>query len=191
MYLRTKEGLGEDQESWIAPQALNRVMAEPVPIGYLGNFNEYFGRPPKQVCYTVENFKPNSWLRTKDIQLYLDKIAKNIVRSIERKLRKLRLKRGQEAVANLYMEFRGHMDKKTDTGPKNLDERRLKEVHEDLDSRIKADLKTQNIHDRFNFSYFMNFSYSHEKSAHPVSSTIPGKNRRVEVCILGLRVTKV
>jgi hypothetical protein len=135
----------------------------------------------------VENFKPNSWLLTKEIQLlYIDKIAKSIVRTIERKLRKLRLKRGQEASARLFIEFRGHMDKKTDTKPKNLDERRLRAVHEDLGWRISSELKMQNLH----VSPIINSSYSPEGSAHPVSSTIPRKNRRVEVCILGLTVKK-
>ena len=191
MYLRTKEGLGQDKETWSAPQPLNRVRVEPVPIGYLGNFNEHLGNP-KQTCYIVAHFKPNSWERTKDIQLlYLAKIAKAIVRTIEHKLRKLGLKRKQEASVHLVIEFRGHMDKKTDTGPKDLDDRRLKAVHKDLDWRIPSELKMQGLKDRFKFSYFMDSSYSPEGSAHPVSSTIPGRNRRVEVCILNLRVTKV
>ena len=92
---------------------------------------------------------------------------------------------------NLYMEFRGHMDKNTDVNPKDLDDRRLKAVHEDLDGRIPSKSKAQGLKDRFNFSYFINFSYLPEGSVHPISSTISSKNRRVEICILGLRVTKV
>ncbi len=189
MYLRTEERFAQNHESWSAPQALNRVMVRPGPIGSLGNFHEHLGDPPKQDCCTVctvENFEPNSWALTKDIQLlYLDKFAKTIGRTINRKLRKLRLKRREKAIVKLYVEFRGHMDKKTDTGPKDLDERRLKAVHEDLAWRIEADLKTQKLHDRLKFSYSMQSSYSPEGSGHPVSSKNPGKNRRVEVCILG------
>ncbi len=204
MYVRTKGGLGQDNETWSALQPLNRVMVPPVPISYLGNFHEHLGNSPKQTCYTVDNFKPNSWQLTKDIQLsYLDKIAKAIVRTIELKFRKLRLKRKQEASVHLFIEFRGHMDKKTDNrmkpdsetsgrpGHHGLDYLRLQAVHQDLSWRIESELKTQNLHDRFNFYYFMNYSYSTEGSAHSVSSTNPGENRRVEVCILGLRVKKL
>jgi hypothetical protein len=191
LFLRTNEGLGKDKETWIVPQALNRVMVEPVPIDYSSNRNECLGSPPKQVCHIVRNFKPNSWALTKDIQLYLDKVARAIVRMIERRLRKLRLKRKQKASVNLYIEFRGHIDKETDIKTKALDDRRLKAVHEDLDWRILSKLKAQGLKDRFDFSYFMNFSYLPEGSAHPISSTILGENRRVEVCILRLRVTKV
>ena len=97
MYVRTNEGLGGNHETWSAPEVLNRLMVRPVPIGYLGNFHEYLGNPPKQDCCTVctvENFKPNSWALTKDIQLlYLDKFAKSIVRTIRHKLRKLHPKK--------------------------------------------------------------------------------------------------
>jgi hypothetical protein len=191
LYLRTEDGLGKEKEVWIAPQALNRVVVEPVPIDYFGNRNEGLGKPPKQICYTVDNFKPNSWVLTKDIQLHLDKIATAIVHTIKRKLRQLRLKRKQKASVNLYIEFRGHIDKNTDIHPKGLDDRRLKAVHEDLDWRIPSKSKAQGLKDRFNFSYFMNSTYLPEGSARPIRSTISGKNRRVEICILGLRVTNV
>ena len=128
-------------------------MVEPVAIDYLGHRHEGLGNPPKQICYIVENFKPNSWALTKDIQLHLDKIATAIVHTIKRKFRKLRLKRKQKASVNLYIEFRGHMDKNTDENPKDLDDRRLKAVHEDLDGRIPSKSKAQGLKDRFNFSY--------------------------------------
>ena len=188
MYLRTKEGLGPDQETWSAPQPLNRVMVRPVPIGYLGNFHGYLGSP-KQTCYIVANFGPNSWGLPVDLQKDIQKIANDIVGKIEHKLRKLRLKRGQAGSVHLYLDFRAHMDKDTDTNLVRFYEKRGVRVRDDLHSRIQEKLK--DLHDRFNFSYFMDHNYEPQGSTHPVSSTLPSDNRRVEVCILNLRVTKV
>ena len=77
-------------------------MVEPVAIEYLGHRHEGLGKPPKQICYIVENFKPNSWALTKDIQLYLDKIATAIVHTIKRRLRKLHLKKAEGECESLY-----------------------------------------------------------------------------------------
>jgi hypothetical protein len=198
MYLRTKEGLGDDQESWSAPQALNRVMGRPGPIGYLGNFHEQLGDPPKQTCYTVANFGPNSWGLPVDIQKDIQKIANDIVGKVERKLHQLRLKRGQKATVHLKLDIRAHLDKKTDTAKAMwswskdhrppLYQRRGVAVHDDLDERIQRGLK--NLRDQFNFSYVMDYGYSPQGSAHPVSSASFGKNRWVEVCICDLTVKK-
>ena len=189
MYIWTKQGLAQEQESWSAPQSLPRVVRS-IPFGYLGVLSEQMGNA-KQTCYIVDKFKPNSWLLTKEIQLgHLEKIAKFVAKKIAIKLRKLRLKKREKGSVHLFIEFRGYMDKKTDTGLKNLDERRLKAVHEDLDNRIKNHLEMADVHHRFNFDYFMNSSYAPEGSDHPVDPDKPEKNRRVEVCILEFRVRK-
>lgn len=187
MYLRTGEGFAQNQESWFAPQALNRVMVRSGPIGSLGNFHQYLGDPSKQTCYAVENFKLCSWKLTRIIQSYLDKIAKTIVRTIERKLRKLRLKRGQWATVGLHIMYRGYTDGLTETGSKLLDSHRAVTVRKDLEKRIKEKLETQNLHELFNFIDIIFHGESAEGSSYHSN---PGKNRRVEVCIGRFNVNK-
>lgn len=197
MYIRTTEGLGQDQETWSASQPLNRDMVRPSPIGYLGNFYEYLGSP-KQTCYTVANFGPNSWGLPVDLQKDIQKIANDLVGGVKRKLRRLRLKKGKEATVRLVLDIRAHFDVKTDTarsmwlegrkgGP--LYWRRGTVVWEDLKARLDEGLKK--LKGRYTFSSFITYNFEPQGSAHPVSSEDPGKNRRVDVCILSLRVKKL
>ena len=197
LYLRTKEGLGQDKETWIAPQAPNRVMVEPVPIGYLGNFYEHLGSPAEQTCYTVANFGPNSWGLPVDLQKKIQKIADDIVGKVKRKLHRLRIKRRKKAIVRLLLDIRAHLDVKTDTarsmwfegrkgGP--LYWRRGTVVWEDLKARLDEGLKK--LKDRYMFSSFIDYNSEPQGTAHPVSSTNPDENRRVEVCIRSLVVKK-
>jgi len=190
MYIRTAEGLGQDQETWSASQPLNRDMVRPGPIGYLGNFYEHLGSP-KQTCYTVANFGPNSWGLPVDLQKDIQKIANDLVGKVKRKLRRLRLKMGKEATVRLVLDIRAHFDVKTDTarsmwfegrkgGP--LYWRRGTVVWEDLKARLDEGLKK--LKDRYTFSSFIAYNSEPQGSAHPVSSEDSGKNRRVDVCIL-------
>lgn len=48
MYVRTKEGLGQDLESWSAPHTLNRAVRL-VPIGYFGKWDSLRQNPVKPV----------------------------------------------------------------------------------------------------------------------------------------------
>lgn len=201
MYLRRGEGFGQNQESWFVPQALHQVMVRPGPISYFGNFHEHLESPAEQTCpyhYSVANFRPNSWGLTVDIQKDIQKIANDIVGKVEHKLQRLRIKkRGKKADVYLNLDIRPYMDKKTDTARamwhkgqngEPLYRRRGTEVLTDLYGRIDAGLKR--LHDRFNFSSSINYNYSPQGAAHPVSSTNPGENRRVEVCVLNLAVQK-
>ena len=197
LYLRTKEGLGQDKEAWSAPQALHRVMVEPVSIGYLGNFHEHLANPAEQTCYTVANFAPNSWGLLVDMLKNIQEIADDIVGKVKHKLKRLGIKkRGKKADVYLNIDFQAHLDKKTDTAKlmwswgKNhrppLYQHRGVVLRDDLVSRIQKGL--ENLRDRFNFSYEINYDYSPQGAAHPVSSTNPGENRRVEVCVRNLAV---
>ena len=200
LYLRTKEGLGEDQQSWVTPQALNRVMVKPVSMGYLGNFHEHLESPAEQTCpyhYSVANFSPNSWSLPVAIQKNIQKIADDIVGKVKHKLQRLRIKkRGKKADVYLNLDIRAHLDKKTDTAKPMwswgkdhrppMYQRRGAEVFSDLYERIQRGLK--NLRDQFNFSSSIDYKYSPQGAARPVSSTNPGENRRVEVCVRNLAV---
>lgn len=201
MYLRTGEEFAQ-KETWSAPQALNRVMVEPVSIGYLGNFHEHLASPAEQTCgyhYSVANFRANSFGLPLDMLKNIQKVANDIVGKVKHKLKLLGIKKeGKKADVYLNIDFQAHLDKKTDTAKlmwswgKNhrppLYQRRGIVVRDDLVSRIEQGL--ENLRDRFNFSYEINYTYSPQGGGHPVSSKNPGENRRVEVCVRNLAVKK-
>jgi hypothetical protein len=146
----------------------------------------------------VANFGPNSWGLSVDLQRDIQTIANNLVGKVKRKLRRLRLKMGKGATVRLVLDIRAHFDVKTDTarsmwfegrkgGP--LYWRRGTVVWEDLKARLNEGLKK--LKDRYTFSSFIDYNSEPQGSAHPVSSEDHGKNRRVDVCILSLRVKKL
>jgi hypothetical protein len=194
MYLRTKEGLGQYKETWVTPQALNRVMVEPVSIGYLGNFDEHLGQTESKPCwdcyktapcwtrYIVRNFKPASAELTDVIKKDIEDKARAIVRILHRilKSKSAEFKKRKTSLA-VMLQFEGHLSKAIDPQNKSLDLDRAKAVSEYLSTKLSNEWGRQGVGKLQN-----GFGYNQELSAagskRPISS-IARKNRRVEICV--------
>ncbi len=137
MYIRTKTGFGQDQETWSAPQALTRLKVQSVPIGYLGGLNDCVGQPKGEYCIFLfyVYFDPDKdWPST----VKIEKIADNIVSIMKLK------KKGSEGDLRLKLHVTGYFDTATDSwrSDKWLDDRRaanvLRHLLQALDSENKG-----------------------------------------------------
>ena len=185
MYIRTTDGLRQNQTTWPAPETLNRPTVQPTPIHYLGYFNGPTGKVDwdalEKSCWTnrfvVQSFLPNSTKLLDVIRTDIEDIAKAIVRRLVRPLPDLKKLPGLNKNIGLVVHYEGHVDKTTD--PKNygkLDVERAVTVADYLETQLFKEWERKGLgilgSNRLTPGMGPN---------HPRSST-PRKNRRVEVC---------
>ncbi|MCS6303540.1 MAG: hypothetical protein H8K07_07730 [Nitrospira sp.] len=175
MYLRTKGGLGWDLEPRLAPPPFNQVMAEPIPIGYLGRLNEQMGNA-KESCearYKVEYFQPGSETFTRVIEKDIQDIWKNMFGLLRRKLRGKKIDIKKDVILTIIT--KGYMDVSGDVAEKReaLDAFRAFAVLEALHRQaLLKNIPRKNIE----------YDYSGKGQRLPRNRK-SGKNRMVDVCI--------
>ena len=90
MYIRTTDGLRQNQTTWPALETLNRPTVQPTPIHYLVYFNWPTGKVDwgefEKSCwanrFVVQSFLPNSTKLLNVIRTDIEDIAKAIVRRL-------------------------------------------------------------------------------------------------------------
>jgi hypothetical protein len=179
MYVRTMDGLGPEQQSWSAPQALDRVTIRPVHTGYLGRLSEQMGND-EESCdarYNVEYFPPGSDKLTAVIRKDLQDIWKNMYALLQRKLAKIKGRKVDiKKDVKLHIYVKGYVDVHKGSDPQDheyLDTRRAFAVLEPLHLQaFQKVIPRQSI--EYDYSGAGQFLPRNAKS---------GKNRRAEVCI--------
>ena len=181
MYIWKKaEGLGQNQESWSAPQALTRVKVQSVPMGYLGRFDAQLGNDAEscEARYNVEYFDPGSDKINRIIKTDLQDIAKHMFKLLQSKLAGLRGKKidiKKDVILHIYV--KGYVDIHEGSDPAdhdNLDYRRAFAVLEPLHLyAVQKNIPRKNIE----------YDYSGGGQYLPRSDRKPGKNRLAKVCV--------
>lgn len=177
MYIYTKEGPGQNQETWSAPKALNGVKVQSAPPSHLGGVNGWFGQPKGESCkysYRVYFEPDKDWTSTKKIGEIADKIVS---------LMKIK-KKGSMGDLRLKIHVTGYFDMTTDSwrSEKYLDDRRAANVHRDLIEQLHTKIKEAKL-----VVGDPAFTHSGKGPAPPVSKN-PAENRRAEICIRALDV---
>jgi hypothetical protein len=174
MYIRTRDGLGQDQATWSPLQTFSRPTAQPISIGYLGNFNERLGKDESKPCketWAVWGFNKNSAKLLDFQKKHIKDIATHLVSLLKRDLK------GKQEGVHLHLFFEGHVDKKTDPAQYGqLDMERASAVAEEFDKRI-SELNTRPI-----IPLTASYRYSRAGSTRPLGSD-SRKNRRAVVCL--------
>lgn len=180
MYIRTREGLGQGQATWPTLETFNRPTAQPVPIGYLGNFNGRLGKAESEPCkliIAVGEFGKGSYTLSDSQKKHIKDIAIYILRLLNRDL-----KGKSSAGVTLKLSYEGHVDAKTD--PKEygkLDEKRAFMVSHELGDQIgKLWQEFAPELERTKGHYF--HTASRAGSTRPREGATPKQNRRVVVC---------
>ena len=181
MYIWTKEGLGQDQETWSTTQAPTPIRAvQSGPMGYLGRLHEQMGNG-KESCearYNVEYFDPGSDKINKIIKTDLQDIAKHMFILLQNKLAKLKGEKidiKKDVILHIYV--KGFVDVFKDSDPAdhdNLDTRRAFALLEPLHLyAMQKGMPRKNIE----------YDYSGGGNVKSRNHRKPGINRLAKVCI--------
>lgn len=194
MYIRTKEGLGQEQATWSTFQTFRRPPGRSTLTGGFEHVNERMGQAESKPCwdcyktapcwvrFKVENFKPGSAELTNVIKKDVEDIATAIVRILHRilKSKSTDLKKRKTSLA-LMLQLEGHLSKATDPQNTSLDLDRANAVAEYLSTQIGNEWSFQGL-DKLQNGLGMNLTPSAAGSRRPASSKAR-RNRRVEVCV--------